>query len=183
MIEEMESNVEKLKEGLDKLLLMKKEEEITTDEEKSIDKKLKEITDIIENSDFLKLLGEYAHKIGTCDNDNFPIKFKEHLNENLQYSVSLSEKTIINVKQTYNNHYELNIEPENEYFEIKIYGSYNLINPIFVYESESHLINIFYHSEDLTYMNNVLDDILHTFKGENILNTIIQKLLRKINER
>ena len=175
--------IEELKEGLNKLLLMKKEEEIITVEEKSIDKKLKEITDIIENSDFLKLLGEYAYKIETCDNDNFPISFKERLNENLQYSISLSEKTSVNVKQTYNNHYELKIEPENEYFEINIYGSYNLINPIFVYESEPHLINIFYHSEDLTYMNNVLDDILHTLKEEDILNTIMQKLLRKINGR
>ena len=173
--------IEELKESLDKLLSMKKEEEITTDNEERIDKKLKEITDIIENSEFLKLLGEYAYKIEMCDNDNFPISFKEKLNENLQYSVSLSEKTIINVKQTYNNHYELNIEPENEYFEINIYGSYNLINPIFVYESEPHLINVFYHSEDLTYMNNVLEDILHTFKEENILSTIMQKLLRKIN--
>lgn len=175
--------IEELKESLDKLLSRKKEEEITTYEEKSIDKKLKEITDIIENNDFLKLLEEYAHKIETCDNDNFPISFREHLNENLQYMVSLSKKTIIKVKQTYNNHYELRIVPENEYFEIKVYGSYNLINPIFVYESEPHLINVFYHSEDLTYMNNVLDDILHTFKEEDILNTITQKLISKINER
>lgn len=171
--EKEKDDVEKLRGKLDTFL--KSTNIVKKELKKSIKKTKDEITKIIKNDRFIKLLEEYSERIRESEEEIKPIIINEQYHNDVNYVLELSRYSFVSIKN------------KNYNFYISILHSKFLIN---MCQDDEHSKNTIYSYEDLNLTDFKLEDLivieeklkelLHLLKDGGIFEEMNKKLLEII---
>lgn len=169
--EKEKDNVEKLRGKLDTFLNSPINEKKKL--RKSIKKTRDEISKILRNNSFIKLLKEYTEINRKSEEEVKPIIIREQSYNDLKYSLELSRLSFVRIR---NEDYSFFISMINYNFLFEDYGMTTRVNLL----DDAELNHKNYKLEELIVIEEKLKEMLHLLKDERIFEEMNKKLLEVI---